>query len=269
MCPCARRSSGGVIPKHPGKLQNGRGGGCPSLGALVERFATTHWSVVLAAGQSGDAQAAALADLCHAYWYPLYSYIRGRGYGPSDAEDLTQGFFLHLLEDQSVARADQRKGRFRSFLLGALNHYLANAQDRARALKRGGGRLPLSIDAVSAEERYRLEPVDRWSPDRLFDRQWALALLDQVLHRLRRAEVEAGRGGAFEQLRQYVVVGGGGQSYAEAARDLKMSEEAVKKAVQRLRWRYQQLFREAIFQTVGDRTEVEAEIGYLRELMAG
>jgi RNA polymerase sigma-70 factor (ECF subfamily) len=233
-------------------------------------FATTHWSVVLAAGQSGHLQAAAaLTDLCQTYWYPLYAYVRARGYEPADAEDLTQGFFLHLLEDRSVARADRRKGRFRSFLLGALNHYLANTEARNRAQKRGGGRPMFSIDAVSAEERYRLEPVDRWSPDRLFERQWALALLDQVLCRLHHVEMQAGRGPAFARLRQYMVVGSGGQSYAEVARDLGMSEEAVKKAVQRLRWRYQQLFRDEIFQTVGDSTEVEAEVRYLRALMAG
>ncbi|MHC1769957.1 MAG: RNA polymerase sigma factor [Verrucomicrobiia bacterium] len=232
-------------------------------------FATTHWSLVLAAGRNGDAEAAAaLGDLCRIYWYPLYSYIRSRGYGPSDAEDLTQGFFLHLLKDQAVARADQRKGRFRSFLLGALNHYLADVHDRAKAKKRGGDSLTFSIDAAEAEERYRLEPTDRWSPDRLFERQWALALLDEVSRRLQLTEVQAGRGAAFERLRQYALFTGGDEPYAQVARDLGMTEEAVKKAVQRLRRRYQQLFREEIQHTVGTASEVDAEIGHLCELMA-
>jgi RNA polymerase sigma factor (sigma-70 family) len=224
--------------------------------------------LVLAAGRSGDAQgAAAWGDLCRIYWYPLYSYIRCRGYGPADTEDLTQGFFLHLLEGEAVARADQRKGRFRSFLLGALNHYLADARDRARAKKRGGGALTISIDAPEAEERYRLEPVDRWSPDRLFERQWALALVDEVLKRLQQLELAAGRGAAFERLREYVLFAGDDQPYAQVARDLGISEEAVKKTVQRLRRRYQQLFREEIRNTVADGTEVDAEIRYLCDLM--
>ncbi len=235
----------------------------------MESFTTTHWSVVLAAGQSGHPQAeAALADLCRIYWYPLYAYVRRRGYEPADAEDLTQGFFLHLIQGNAVARADRHKGRFRTFLLGALNHYMADAQDRAKTQKRGGGCPQISIDAAEAEERYRLEPVDAWSPDRLFERQWALALLDQVFQRLERAEDEVGRGEVFERLRQYVVLAGSDQPYAEVAQALGMTVEAVKKAVQRLRRHYQQFFRDEICQTVDNPTEVDAEIHYLCESMA-
>jgi RNA polymerase sigma factor (sigma-70 family) len=235
----------------------------------METFATTHWTVVLAAGRSGQPQGeAALADLCRIYWYPLYAYVRRGGYAPTDAEDLTQGFFLHLIQGNAVARADRNKGRFRSFLLGALNHYLADAQARAQTQKRGGGWLAISIDGAEAEERYRLEPVDAWSPDRLFERQWALALLDQVFQRLEKAESEAGRGAVFERLRQFVAFAGGAQPYAEVAQALGMTEEAVKKAVQRLRHRYQQLFRQEICQTVENPTEVDAEIHYLCETMA-
>jgi RNA polymerase sigma-70 factor (ECF subfamily) len=235
----------------------------------VQTFATTHWSVVLAAGQDRDPQAAsALADLCRTYWYPLYAYVRRRGYEPADAEDLTQGFFLHLLEGNSVAQADRRKGRFRSFLLGALNHYLADSRDRALALKRGGGCHVVSIDAAEAEARYMIEPADQWSPDRLFERQWGLALIDEVLRRLRQGEVESGRGATFELLREHVVISGGDQGYTQVARSLGMSEAAVRKAVQRLRWRYRQLFREAIRQTVEDPAEVELEIRHLCELIA-
>ncbi len=235
----------------------------------VTTFATTHWTVVLAASQSSQPQAeAALAELCHAYWFPLYAYVRRRGYAPADAEDLTQGFFLHLIQGNAVARADRSKGRFRSFLLGALNHYLADAQARAKTQKRGGGCLEISFDGAAAEDRYRLEPVDAWSPDRLYERQWALALVDRVFQRMESAEGEAGRGAVFGRLRQYVAFAGGDQPYAEVAQVLGMTEEAVKKAVQRLRHRYQQLFRQEIRQTVDDPTEVDAEIRHLCESMA-
>lgn len=232
-------------------------------------FATTHWSVVLTAGQAGQPGAAeALAHLCQIYWFPLYAYVRRRGYAPAEAEDLTQGFFLHLLESDAVRIADRGKGRFRSFLLTSLNHYLLDAKDRARAQKRGGGSPVISIDAASAEERYQLEPPDEHSPDRLFERQWALALFDEVLRRLERAEAESGRGTIFQQLREYVALSGNGRAYAQAALELHMSEDGVKKAVQRLRRRYQQLFREEILQTLENPADLEAEIRYLCEVVA-
>jgi RNA polymerase sigma-70 factor (ECF subfamily) len=145
-------------------------------------FATTHWSVVLAAGKENTPQsAAALEQLCRTYWYPLYAYVRRRGYGREDAEDLTQGFVLELLERNSFARACSDKGRFRSFLLAGLSYFLANQRERATAQKRGGGKPVLSFDAQAAEQRYALEAADDRSPDRLFEQQWALALLDEVL----------------------------------------------------------------------------------------
>jgi DNA-directed RNA polymerase specialized sigma24 family protein len=148
-------------------------------------FATTHWSMVLAAGQSDDAQAsAALEQLCRTYRYPLYAYLRRRGYSSEDAQDLTQGFFLQLLEKKSFARADPSRGRFRSYLLAGLNYFVPDEHTRAVAQKRGGGRPILSLDAEAAAERYRLEAVDERSPDKLFERAWALTLLDQVLARL-------------------------------------------------------------------------------------
>ncbi len=233
-------------------------------------FATTHWSVVLAAGQRGTPQStAALEQLCRTYWYPLYAYVRRRGYGHEDAQDLTQGFLLQLLESKSFARVERSKGRFRSFLLAGLNYFLADQRDRANARKRGGGHPILSFDAQAAEQRYWLEPVDDWSPDKLFERSWALALLDTVLARLERECQEAGKAGVFERLRVFLVPETGQATYADVAAELSMTGEAVKKAAQRLRRRYYELFREAIAQTVADPAEVEAEMRYLCAVMAG
>jgi len=233
-------------------------------------FATTHWSVVLAAGQSTDAQAsAALEQLCRTYWYPLYAYVRRRGYGPEDAQDLTQGFLLQLLERKSFARADPNRGRFRSFLLGGLGYFLADERARALAQKRGGGQLVFSLDAQEAADRYRREPVDNRSPDKLFDRCWALTLLDQVLARLEREFQEADKADLFRRLRDFLVAGTGEETYAQAATELGMSSEAVKKAVHRLRRRYAELFREEIARTVGDTAAVDDELRHLCAVMAG
>jgi RNA polymerase sigma-70 factor (ECF subfamily) len=148
-------------------------------------FATTHWSVVLKAGRSDTTRARdALANLCQIYWFPLYAYVRRRGYPSEDAKDLTQGFFARLLEQQTLANADPHCGRFRSFILGAMNHFLADEQAKRQTSKRGGGRILLSLDLAAAEERYDLEPADDSSPDKLFDKHWALALLSEVLNQL-------------------------------------------------------------------------------------
>ena len=199
-------------------------------------FATTHWSVVLAAGQAGSPQAIeALERLCSTYWYPLYVYVRRRGYNEPDARDLTQGLFAHLLERDALQCVSAEKGKFRSFLLASLNYFLADTRDRALAQKRGGGRDVVSFDAQEAEERYRLEPIDPQSPDRIFERRWALAMLDQVLARLEKEFVKAGKEELFQRLRGFLVEGAGEGTYAEAARDLELTEEAVKKSVQRMR----------------------------------
>jgi RNA polymerase sigma factor (sigma-70 family) len=234
------------------------------------QFTTTHWSVVLAA-QAGDAPECGLAleRLCRAYWYPLYAHIRRRGHSPEDAQDLTQGFFLHLIERKPFGGLHPDKGRFRSFLLAALNYYLADERDRQHAQKRGGGREYISLDATAAEARYRLEPVDEDSPDRLFERHWALALLDQVLVRLEQDYAGSDRAEWFRHLEPFLVEGSRTRSYAEVAGDLSTTEEAVKKAVQRLRQRYGRLFREEIAHTLADPTEVEDELRHLREIFCG
>jgi RNA polymerase sigma factor (sigma-70 family) len=232
-------------------------------------FSTTHWSVVLAAGQGESAvAAAALEKLCHTYWYPLYAFIRRRGYGPEDAQDLTQAFLLHLFRRNPFSGLDQRKGRFRSFLLAALNYFLADQRDRALAARRGGGRQILSFDALEAEARYRLEPADERSPDKLFDRRWALTLLEQVLARLGQEFKDGGKARVFDRLRDYLVAGAGNEPYAQVAAELQMTEEAVKKAVQRLRRRYYQLFREEIAQTLANPSEVEDELRHLCAVIA-
>jgi RNA polymerase sigma factor (sigma-70 family) len=226
-------------------------------------FATTHWSVVLAAGQSTDAQASeALEQLCRAYWYPLYAYVRREGSSAADAQDLTQEFFARLLEKHYLAQVERQKGKFRSFLLAALRHFLADQRDRARAVKRGGGADCLSLDAQSAEERYRLEPVDRMDAGKIFERRWAMTLLDRALIRLRDENIASGKTELFERLKEFVA-GESDISCGEAATQLGLTESAVKSALHRLRQRYRELVREEVAHTVDDPAEIDAELRYL------
>jgi DNA-directed RNA polymerase specialized sigma24 family protein len=228
-------------------------------------FATTHWSLVLAARDRAEPGAGdALASLCALYWYPLYAYVRRRGHGADDAHDLTQEFFARLLAKDFLAGVDRTKGKFRAFLLAAVNHFLANERDRTRAKKRGGGRPVLSLDAADAEGRYRAEPAGGLTPEQLFERRWALALLGEVMARLR-ADYEAkGKGRLFDRLRGFLV-GEKGAGYRGAVDELGLSEGAVKVAVHRLRRRYRELLREEIGRTVATPDEIEEEI---RELFA-
>jgi RNA polymerase sigma-70 factor (ECF subfamily) len=170
----------------------------------AQRFATTHWSLVAAAGRRTSPQSrAALAALCAAYWYPLYAVVRSNGYSADDAQDLTQEFFARLIARNDFAAADRTKGRFRSYLSASLKHFLANARDHARARKRGAGRPPLSLDFASAEARYGREPADTFTAEKAFARRWALTLLDQVLIRLREEFAASGKSEIFERLRGY------------------------------------------------------------------
>ncbi len=230
------------------------------------RFATTHWSLVLAARARAEPGAEeALASLCHAYWYPLYAYIRRRGRGADEARDLTQEFFARLLEKDFLGQADRTKGRFRSFLLAACGHFLANEHDRARAAKRGGGRRPLSLDGRDAEDRYRVEPADILTPERLFERRWALTLLEEVLARLRADFAARGKERLFDLLRGTLVGERDAPPYREVARRLGMTEGAVKVAVHRLRQQYRDLLREEIGRTVESPEQIDDEI---RDLFA-
>jgi RNA polymerase sigma-70 factor (ECF subfamily) len=227
-------------------------------------FATTHWSLVVAARDRSVPEAsAALAELCRAYWYPLYAYMRRQGRDPDQAQDLTQEFFARFLEKDFLAAVEQDKGKFRSFLLAACRHFLANESDRARAQKRGGGRV-LPLDLTTAEGRYGSEPYHTLTPERLFERRWALTLLERVLTRLQEEACARGKGAQFEQLRVFLL-GAGGQlpSQAEAAAALGMTEGAVKVAVHRWRGRYREMLREEIAQTVAAPDQIDEEVRQL------
>ena len=227
-------------------------------------FATTHWSLVLAAGRdSSPGGRAALEKLCRIYWYPLYSFVRLSGSTPADAQDLTQGFFLQLLKTNFLDAVSPRKGKFRSFLLASLKHYLSNERDRARALKRGGGIAPISIDEQDAESRYRLEPVDQMTPEKLYERRWALTVLDLALARLKEEYASSGRLHLFDQLKEDLTGGETRESHAEIGRRLDMTPGAVKVAAHRLRQRYRECLRAEIADTVENPDEVEEEIRHL------
>jgi RNA polymerase sigma-70 factor (ECF subfamily) len=229
-------------------------------------FATTRWSLVLLAGDRERAGSAdALSSLCQLYWYPLYAFVRRQGHKPEDAADLTQGFFTRFLERNDVAAARQERGRFRSYLLACMKHYLANEWDRARAQKRGGGKSPVSIDAMVAEERYGLEPGHDLTAEKLFDRRWALTLLDRVLADLRHDLSSKGKRHVFEKLKPFITNDGDADERRAAADSLKMSEGAFNVALHRLRKRYRELLRKHIADTVGDEKDVDEEI---RDLFA-
>jgi RNA polymerase sigma factor (sigma-70 family) len=235
----------------------------------VGQFATTHWSVVLAAGQTESPQAVtALEQLCRAYWYPLYAYVRRQGNTPEEAEDLTQEFFTRFLESHALRAVSPQRGRFRSLLLASLNHFLSNEWKKAGTLKRGAGLSFLSLDQAAAEDRYRLEPVNDLNPENIFERRWALTLLDQVLTRLR-DECEAdGKAKLFDQLRGFLSNTSDPGSYAEVAAQLGTSETAARQAVRRLRQRYRELMRAEIAQTVGSPQEIDEEIRHLFTVFA-
>jgi RNA polymerase sigma-70 factor (ECF subfamily) len=207
--------------------------------------------------------------LCHAYWYPLYAFIRRQGFSPEQAQDHTQEFFARFLEKDLLGSADRARGQFRSFLLAACKHFLANERDRARAVKRGGGREPVSLDLQDAEQRYGLEPADELTPERLFERRWALTLLDQVLARLREESVRADKASLFDRLKGFLTGHADAKPYRQVAEELGMTEGAVKVAVHRLRNRYRELLQEEIARTVDDPAQVEDEIRSLFQALAG
>jgi len=242
-----------------------RRGDSPSSG--TQWFSTTRWSLVLAAGDARNPLSReALASLCKIYWPPVYAYVRRRGHDPESARDLTQGFFTNFLESGSFGRADPARGRFRSYLLGAVNHYLANEWDRTRSLKRGGGEVAISLDLESAEAR-RLEPAHDLTPEKIFERRWALALLEHVLARLWQEKEASRNPERFERLMPLLTGGGADASYRQLAADLGMTEAAVKVAVHRLRRRYGELLREEVAQTVRDPSEVDEELRYLLSVL--
>jgi RNA polymerase sigma-70 factor (ECF subfamily) len=227
-------------------------------------FCTTHWSLVLAGGDTQSPQAKeALEKLCRTYWYPLYAYVRRKGHQPHDAHDLTQEFFARLLTRNYLRVADRNRGKFRSFLLGSLEHFLAREWTKARAQKRGGGQTVLSLDGADAENRYLLEPSHELTPDRIFDRRWATTLLDQAMARLRQECVASDKGDLFGMIESSLSGQKGEASYAEIAAVLKTSEGAIKVAVHRLRRRYGELVRDEIAQTVATPENADEELNHL------
>jgi RNA polymerase sigma factor (sigma-70 family) len=235
-----------------------------------KRFVTTHWSLVLSARHDDSTRArAALEKLCHTYWYPLYAFVRRMGQSPHDAEDSVQGFFAVCLAKNYLEAADQTKGRFRSFLLMALKRFLANERDKALTRKRGGTQIHIALDGLTAEQRYALEPAGRLTADKLYDRRWALTLLDQVITRLQSEQAAAGRSAVFDQLKEFLTSPGRGTPYAELATRLRLSEGAVKVAIHRLRQRYRELLEEEIAHTVSTPEEIQEERRHLLSALGG
>jgi len=227
-------------------------------------FDTTRWSIVLAAGgDDSSAARAALAALCETYWYPLYAYVRRHGASADDARDLTQGFFASLLSRDDFAGLRQDRGRFRAFLLASIKHFLANDAERRKAQKRGSGTLPLSLTLDDAEGRYRVEPVEAATPESLYERRWALTVIDRVLDRLRQEWDASGRVAEFDELKASLLGQSPPGGYAGVAGRLGTTEGAVKTAVHRLRRRFQAELRRDIAETVASPDEVDDEIRYL------
>jgi len=237
-----------------------------SIPGGISRFATTHWSVVLAAGSasSPDCQRA-LSTLCQTYWYPLYAYLRRRGHDSHQAEDYTQAFFAQMLEKGYLSRVEPKPGKFRSFLLTTLRHFLADQRDRARAVKRGGGKESLRLDFQTAEGRYTLEPANDLSPEKVFERSWALTLLEKTMDRLEAELAGMNKAELFDSLKVYLCGHAASVPYRDVAAELNMTEGAVKVTVYRLRRRYREMLRDEIAQTVSTAEQIEEEI---RDLFA-
>jgi RNA polymerase sigma factor (sigma-70 family) len=232
-------------------------------------FATTHWSVVLAAKQSDPSEAAAaLESLCRAYWPPLYAYIRRDGHDVTEAQDLTQEFFARLLARDYLHHLHHQEGKFRSFLLAYLKNFLSEQRRKAGAQKRGGGYVIVSMDGPAGEGGYLLEPVDEMTPDQVFERRWAQAVMQAAVDRLRQEYAARGQAALFETLQDYQPRDPGGQSYAQLGAEFGMTEAAVKSAVQRLRQRHRELLREEIAHTVTCPDEIEEELRYFRMLLS-
>jgi RNA polymerase sigma factor (sigma-70 family) len=224
-------------------------------------FATTHWTVVLAAGRRSTPQSnLALEELCRVYWFPLYAYVRRRGYAKEDAEDLTQAFFARFLAKNYLAGLSAERGRFRAFLLASLKHFLINDWKKSQRQKRGGGEAPLSLDWQTADTKFQVAATNEPSPDKAFDREWAVALLAQVIARLQKECAADGKARQFERLKIYLTANTDDEGQVEAAKALGMEAGAVRVAIHRLRKRYRQLLRDEIAQTLADAADVDEEM---------
>lgn len=235
--------------------------------AVGKKFSTTRWSLVLDAREdSSDTSAEALAELCESYWYPLYAFVRRQGHSPEDAADLTQSYFAKLLEKNYLKDVRPEAGRFRSFLLASLKHFLYNEWDRQKAQKRGGHVRTVPLDADGAEHRYSIEPVEHLTPEDVYEQHWALVVLERTLDRLAEETPESKRF-RFEKLRPFLIGEGPDITYREMAAELGMSESGIKVAVHRLRRRFGANLRQEIEQTVADPKEVDDEIRHLLECL--
>jgi RNA polymerase sigma-70 factor (ECF subfamily) len=242
----------------------------PSVRGGVPLFTTTRWSLIVGAREGGgDRGAAALAKLCQVYWYPLYAFLRRKGHGPADAEDLTQGFFAHLLARDFLKGLGREHGRFRSFLLVSLRNFLSDQRDTQRALKRGGGLVPLSLDALAPEERYALEPADPADAELAYERRWALTVLEQAMTRLRDEFAQAGRAGLFEALSRSLDREPDAGTGAEVSARLGMPENTFKSHLLRFRRRYRELICEEVAHTVATPADVGDELRHLKAILAG
>jgi RNA polymerase sigma factor (sigma-70 family) len=229
-----------------------------------QAFVTTRWSLVIAAGGKSSAESEeALAQLCRTYWYPLYTFIRRQGRSPEDAEDLAQAFFAYLLEKKALRSVQRDKGKFRSFLLASLKNFLANDWDKKHAAKRGGRHAMISLDANEAEDRYLRELSHDGTPERLFERTWAVTVLDSVLQQLRKEYCASGKSELFELLQDQLIGAEHERSYAELGVRLGMKEGALRMTVLRMRRHFSYLLRAAIAQTVGSASEIDEELRYL------
>jgi RNA polymerase sigma factor (sigma-70 family) len=241
-----------------------------SPGGGANRFHTTRWSVVLVSAQNhAPGYKEALADLCKLYWYPLYAFIRHRGYSSEDAQDLVQGFFLHLIEYKTLSRVDRSKGKFRSFLLASLQNFLSNEADRARCLKRGGKAEFVYLDVEEAEDRYGLEPVEELTPEKIFDARWAMALLGEAMHRLGGEYIAQGKESTFQALRAFLdpINTKRLPTYEEVAAQLEVSVGSLKMQIHRLRKQYAATIREEISRTVSDSADLDTETHELCEAL--
>jgi len=227
-------------------------------------FPTTRWTLVVSAGSDHSRleRGAALESLCRSYWYPVYAFVRRRGYPPEQAQDLTQDFFLNILDGTFFGRANPEKGRFRSFLLGAVQNFLSDANERQRSQKRGGGVPPLSFDFENGESNYLHEPRHAETPERIFQRKWARTLLDGVMGNLRDEFLDDGKLEFFSRIKGYLA-GDGDLKYAELANELNLTESGIKSAIRRTRQRYRDLLRAEVASTVGDASEVDEELRFL------
>ncbi len=233
---------------------------------MTRGFVTTRWSVVIAA-RGGDSKGReALSTLCQDYWHPIYAFIRRQGYAAEEARDLTQGYFVLLLEKSVLHDFRPTQGRFRSFLLASVRHFLSDARDRERAAKRGAGQAAIPLDEVVAEESYRREPHTELTPEEIFERRWAFTVIDRAVRRLRDDSARRGTLEQFERLHPFLT-GAGSDSYREAGSALGMTEGAVKVAVHRLRRRYGEMLRREVEETVVDPADVDGEIRYLLEVI--